>query len=201
MSRSFSGWILPALLAVPVGSSIAAAQGAAPWTSVGSAGTVDEADLPLVQLGTPVAGAVSMRSVIRGAARIRYNVVAVGGVLDGSVALTARFLDRGDGQRVFLQLKEYNLHTGLTTTLLTLDSDTLAAAPTFQVHSVGVNNCRPPFTNLNFADNAYFVDAVLSRFFPRPDVDPPPAFFSLVEPDSTGPALAQVRIEKPVCIE
>jgi hypothetical protein len=197
MSRTLSGRILPTLLAVSVGSSTAA-QVPAPWTSVGSAGTVDEADLLVVQLGTPVPGAVSMRPVFRGVARIRYNVVAVGGVLEGPVILRARFLDRSDLQRVFLELKEYNLVTGLTTTLLTLDSDSYAAAPAFQVQSVG--GC-PPFARLNFAENAYFVDALLSRFPPRPGVVPPPSTAALVEPAGTGPALAQVKIEKGECNE
>jgi hypothetical protein len=190
------------VLVVAAGASSAAAQPAAPWTSVGSAGTVDEADLPMVQLGTPVSGAVSIRPVLRGAARIRYNVVAVGGILEDALALRARYLDGNDGQRVFLELKEYNLSTGVTTTLLTLDSDDFPPSPTFQVQSVG-DSCHPPFTTLNFGDNAYFVDAVLSRFFPRPgDVEPPLPFAALVEPEpaSAGPALAQVRIDKGTCI-
>jgi hypothetical protein len=209
MSRTLSQWIVPAVLALSIGASTAAAQAPVPWTSVGSAGTVDEADLLRVQLGTPVPGAVSMGPgpAFRSAVRIRYNVVAVGGVLDGSVGMAARWLDRGDGQRVFLELKEYNLGTGLTTTLLTLDSDAFPAAPAFQTGST--NGCVPPFVTLNFSENAYFVDAVLSRFFPRPGPLEPPttttsAFanaFALAEPDSAGPALGLIKIDRAVCIE
>jgi hypothetical protein len=146
-----------------------------------------------------------MQSVLRGAVSVRYNVVAVGGLLDvAGVTLTARLLDRGDGQRVFLQLKEYNLHTGLTTTLLTLDSDTQPATPGFREQFASTDGCFPPFTSLNFADNAYFVDAVLSRFIPRVGpVDPPTEnapFAALLEPDSAGPALGSLKLDKTDCI-
>jgi hypothetical protein len=206
MSRTLSQLIVPAVLTALIGASTAGAQD--PWTSVGSAGTVDEADLPLVQLGTPIPGAVSMQSVFRGAVHVRYNVVAVGGVLNASgVMLTARLLDRGDAQRVVLQLKEYGLHTGLTTTLLTLDSDStsFSPAPVFQEESVTVGGCDPPFTTLNFVDNAYFVDVTLSRFFPLPVADPPTEnapFFALLEPESPGPALGSIKLEKTgsICI-
>lgn len=56
---------------------------------------------------------------------------------------------------------------------------------------------------LNFGENAYFVDAVLSRFFPRPGPLEPPttSAFALVEPDSAGPALGLIKIDRAVCIE
>jgi hypothetical protein len=194
--------IAPAALTLALGVSTAGAQASAPWTSVGSAGTVDEADLSRVQLCTPVPGAVSLGPgpVFLNAVRIRYNVVAVAGVLDTGVAMTARWLDRGDGQRVFLELKEYNLGTGLTTTLLTLDSDAFPAAPGFQF---GSTDCRGPFPTLNFTENAYFVDAVLSRFFQRVEpVDPPTTTaFALVEPDSSGPALGLIKIDQGGCVK
>src|SRR5213593_3933593 len=66
------------LLAATIGAATVYAQANAPWTTVGSAGTVDEQDLFNVNFGSPVAGAVS---VWGGIARIRYNVVAVEGVL------------------------------------------------------------------------------------------------------------------------
>jgi hypothetical protein len=205
MPRNLAQWIVPVVLTVSIGASTAGAQSADPWTSVGSAGTVDEADLALVQLGTPVPGAVAMGPGLRRAVHIRYNVVAVGGVLNAfGVSMSARLLDRGDGQKVFLQLKEYGLHTGLTTTLLTLDSDNFPAAPSFQEESVSTGGCFPPFTTLNFADNAYFVDVVLSRFFQRaPVVDPPKTIVPLALPepaDSSGPALGSIKIQRADCI-
>ena len=205
MSRTLSRLIVPAVLTVLIGASNAGAQ-AAPWTTVGSAGTVDEADLALVQLGTPIPGAVSMQSVLKGVVHVRYNVVAVGGVLNlPGINMSARYLDRGDGQRVVLQLKEYNVFTGLTTTLLTLDSDKFPSLPVFQQQFVSTDNdCRPPFTTLNFGENAYFVDVTLSRFFPLPVPPDPPKenapFRALWEPDSPGPALGSIKLDAPICI-
>jgi hypothetical protein len=189
-------------IAAWMGASPVAAQEAA-WTTVGSAGTVDEEDLLLVQLGTPVPGAVSMRPVLRGALNVRYNVVAVNGLLgEATLVLTARYLDRGDGQRVFLELKEYNLNTGLTTTLLTLDSDAFPASDQFQTQSVGCEGV--PFTNLDFSQNAYFVDAVISKFFPfpRPPIEPPvnQQRLSIVEPASSGPALGIIKLDREPCL-
>jgi len=194
---------LPVFLAVLIGAPPVAAQSSDAWTSVGSAGTVDESDLLLVQLATPVPGAVSMRPVFRGTVHVRYNVVAVGGVLNANgVSLTARLLDRGDAQRVVLSLKEYGLHTGLTTTLLTLDSDSFSPSPVFQEENVFNGGCTPG-PALNFADNAYFIDVTLSRFFPLPvgPVGPPVnSTFALVEPEGTGPALGLIKLERSGCI-
>ena len=185
-------------------SSLPVAAQEAPWTSVGSAGTVDEEDLLLVQLGTPVPGAISMRP-LRGAVNVRYNVVAVPGVLGEteSLVLTARYLDRGDGQRVFLELKEYNLGTGLTTTLMTLDSDAFPPSDQFQVQSVGCSGVS--FNMLDFTQNAYFVDVVISRFFlfPRPPIDPPvnnQQRLAIVEPTSPGPALGIIKLDREPCL-
>ena len=205
MPRTLSPWIVPAVLAVSIGASTAAAQVAAPWTSVGSAGTVDEADL--AARPARYAGSGSRLHGARvGPPQRRAHPLQRGGG-GGSPrwppsAMTARWLDRGDGQRVFLELKEYNLGTGLTTTLLTLDSDEFPAAPTFQFGST--NGCKPPFVTLNFAENAYFVDAVLSRFFQRVEpVDPPTTttFFTLAEPDSSGPALGLIKVDQGGCIK
>jgi hypothetical protein len=163
---------------------------------------VDEGDLLLVQLGTPVPGAISIRPVFRGALNVRYNVVAVSGLLgEETLVLTARYLDRGDGQRVFLELKEYGLNTGLTTTLMTLDSDAFSPSDQFQVQSVGCVGV--PFTMLDFTQNAYLVDVVISRFFPlpRPPVEPPVnQAFAIVEPASPGPALGIIKLDREPCL-
>ena len=182
---------------------------AAPWTTVGSAGTVDEADLLTVLLGSPVPGAVALRpgfGIRPVGVRIRYNVVAVDGVLGASgLALTSRFLDRGFGERVLVEFKEYGLQTGLTTTLLTLDSNAFAGSPAFQVQAVSTPvgpDCAPLFPPLNFAENAYFMDVLLSRsFLDRPPIDPPVVLFSTPEPaNSIGPALGIIKLGNPECL-
>ena len=194
------------------GSAVWAQEQPAPWTTAGSAGTVDEADLLRVLLGSPVPGAVALRPGgfgIRGTAvRIRYNVVAVQGVL-GTVGMTlkSRFLDRGDGERVIVEFKQYGLNTGLTTTLLTLNSNLFTGSPTFQVQQVQTAigpGCVPFFTPLNFAENSYFMDVTLSRRrFDLPPVEPPIAvFLAIPEPPSNGPALGMIKLESAsFCIE
>jgi len=208
------GSVLFAIVALLMGGpAVRAQEQSPPWTTAGSAGTVDEADLLRVLLGSPVPGAVALRPGgfgIRGTAvRIRYNVVAVRGVL-GTVGLTltSRFLDRGDGERVLVELKQYGLNTGLTTTLLTLDSNLFAGSPTFQVQQVQTaigSGCVPLFfTPLNFAENSYFMDVTLSRrLFDLPPVEPPIAvFLAIPEPPSNGPALGMIKLESiSFCIE
>jgi len=196
---------MPVLLAVSVGAPPAQAQtDDAPWTSVGSAGTVAESDLLIVQLGKPVPGAVSMRPVPHGTVHVRYNVVAVAGAVHTQgLSLFARYLDRGPLERVVLRLKEYNVTTGLTTTLLTLDSDSFAADTVFQGQSVATDGCNPPFAMLDFIDNAYFVDVELSRFLLKvpPSPEPPSAAaFALAESATLGPALGLIKIEHAPCI-
>ena len=211
-ARILPGSILLVMVALLSGPGVGAQEQPAPWTTAGSAGTVDEADQPRVLLGSPVPGAVAMRPGGFGprgtAVRIRYNVVAVQGVL-GTVGLTltSRFLDRGDGERVIVEFKQYGLNTGLTTTLLTLDSNTFAGSPTFQVQQVQTAigpGCVPFFTPLNFAQNSYFMDVTLSRsLFDLPPVEPPIALFlAIPEPASTGPALGMIKLESTAfCIE
>jgi hypothetical protein len=195
--------VLPVILAVSIGASPSAAQSVDdPWTTVGSAGTVDEADLLVVQLGTPVPGAVSLRPglpLLGRTAHIRYNVVAVRGILGtNGLGLSVRFLDRGDVQRVVVRLKEYGLNTGLTTTLMTLDSDAFAPSNSFQVQRIQTTVCDRPFTTLNFVENAYFMDVELSNLSQlRPPIDDPPVAttFALVEPAGLGPALAIIKLD------
>lgn len=207
------GSVLFAIVALTGGSAVwAQEERPSPWTTVGSAGTVDENDLLRVLLGSPVPGAVAMRPGgfgIRGTAvHIRYNVVAVQGLLGTSrMTLTSRYLDRGDGERVVVEFKEYGLNTGLTTTLLTLDSNTFAGSPTFQVQQVQTAtgpDCVTFFTPLNFVENSYFMDVTLSRsLFDVPPVEPPIALFlGIPEPPSNGPALGMIKLETTsFCIE
>jgi len=173
--------IVASLVAGLVGVATAQAQSDAPWTTAGSAGTVDERDLLNVALGSPVAGAVS---VWAGTVHIRYNVVAVAGVLrGGGFTMTARFLDHGASERVVLNLKQYALATGATTTLLTLDSDTFAPSNSFRVENAATN-CVP---TLDFVNNSYFVDVEITKTFVRP----------IETPFSPRPALAMIRLSNP----
>jgi hypothetical protein len=131
---------------------------AKPWTSVGSAGTVDEADASLVSYNQGIA-TIAAGAAVGTSVDIRYNVVAVDGVFGGEgIALVARFRDAGATERVILRLKRYSLVNGATQTLLTLDSNVYPASAAFQTRSVGT--CSADF---DFANNGYFVEAQLIR--------------------------------------
>jgi hypothetical protein len=182
-TRRLSTLGLSILLAGLVGVSTVRAQepASAPWTTVGSAGTVDEAHLSNVALGSPVSGAVSISAA--GTVNIRYNVVAVAGVLGGNgLTLTARYQTSpaplensplfspmfffpgfGTPGQVIVRLMKYNLTTGVVTNLLTLDSNSFPQASGFQVQSVATSACVPPFTTLDFVNNSYFMDVALIK--------------------------------------
>jgi hypothetical protein len=129
--HSIAGLVCQALLvaALAAGPGAPAFADAVPgmyWTSVGSAGTVDEADVAVVLLdGAAASHAAAFGRIVR----IRYNVVAVDG-LSGAVmiVLAANFTDTGSPSQVLLTLKRHSFETGATESLLTLNSDTFAGS-------------------------------------------------------------------------
>jgi len=137
-----------------------------PWTTVGSAGTVDELDTQRVVLDRGIVS-LALNSPVGTLANIRYNVTAVTGVHDG-IRLIARFRDNGNA-RVTLRLREVDVKTGLTRTVLVLDSNDFAPSDAFQVQAVPGDSCDAS-TKLRFASDdgdplgghAYFVDAALT---------------------------------------
>ncbi|WP_020409244.1 hypothetical protein [Hahella ganghwensis] len=137
------------------------AMAASPWTSVGSAGVVDEADLSEFYMSAGFAG-ILLSAPANATVTLRYNVTATADLENGGVnkRLSARFRDNGPGARVRLYLREYNFLTGVTNTLLTLDSDAVAPSGSFQTHTVS-DGCYS--TSFNFSRNAYYVEAILSR--------------------------------------
>ena len=146
--------VVSALVSAPV----AAIAQAKPWTSVGSAGTVDEADTGIVTFNQSIA-AISAAAAVGSSLDIRYNVVAVDGVFGGDgIALTGRFRDTGAAERVILRLKRYSLVNGVTQTLLTLDSNTFPPSAALQTRTVGVCD-----VGLDFFNNVYFVEAQLIK--------------------------------------
>jgi hypothetical protein len=133
---------------------------AKPWTTVASAGTVDEADLNKVNYSEAVAR-LNLAVPANSSATIRYNVVAVDGLVDAGgdgYSLAVRFRDNGQSEHVLVRLKAVDLNTGLVTTLMTLDSNAFPPNAAFQLRSVPV--CWPNW-GFNFNRNAYFVEAIL----------------------------------------
>ncbi len=150
------------------------------WTSVGSAGTIDEASTSkLVMNGSYIsfpeilsplptdtfepaerlsAAAAPLETVT---ATVRYNVVATDGLFENGayLGMRARIRDDGDRAQVVLRLYEINIDTGVTSLVMTLDSNTFTASNNYQTvgASVFVGN------RINFQQNAYFVEATLTK--------------------------------------
>jgi hypothetical protein len=137
---------------------------------VGSTGTVDPNSTNLVKY---INGRVELRkdAPVGAVAFIRYNVLPV---RDLATDLTdieyrvfaARFLDNGAGH-VFLSLKQVNLSTGVTTTLMTFDSNASSPSASYQEGNTPGN---PTFNftwadseAFNPSDSVYYVEAQLSR--------------------------------------
>jgi hypothetical protein len=158
--------LLQLLLAiVTVIASVSAA--AAQCTSVGSAGTVDGADVAEFETAGPqmrVRGTATLPATVV----IRYNVVSVNGMTggDGAITMYVRYLDNATGARVLSVLKQVNIQTGVITTMLTLDSNDFAPDSDFQTQ--GVDRCAV----FNFTQNAYFIETTLTKSTPaaRPRV-------------------------------
>jgi hypothetical protein len=139
-------------------------------TWVGSTGTVDPNSTNLVKY---INGRVELRNdaPVGSVAFIRYNVLPVRDLAADLASLEyrvfdARFLDDGAGH-VFLALKQVNLSTGVTTTLMTFDSNLSAPNASYQRNNTPGN----PEFNFTWADSdgfdpadcVYYVEAQLSR--------------------------------------
>jgi hypothetical protein len=178
--------------------SSARAQQSQPWTSAGAAGTVDQASLPFVAYGNPLPvlagntddiGAVSVQPFAPRTVRVRYNVVSVPGILGNNVelTLTARYLSASAGDHVLVTLKQYNLASGATTTLLTLDSASFPPSPDFQVQTSAPTSCEA-FNGLDFVNNSYYVQLEMRKPAPAGPFFPPNVAFG------PRPALGMVQL-------
>lgn len=131
------------------------------WTTVGSAGTVDEADLGIVNISgdhTAVRGDVDSSTV-----DIRYNVVAVDGVFGGErnmKTMTVRFVDNGDHARVVVELRELDLVSGSFRTLAELDSNEFPPHFQAQAREIGFNCGDKEF---DFANKVYYIAVKLVK--------------------------------------
>ena len=162
-NRKFMHFVLVAILVLAAPLSVSADNPfAKPWTTVASAGTVDEADLNKINY-TEATARMNLAVPANSSAVIRYNVVAVDGLADAGGDgnfLRVRFRDNGQDERVIVRLKSVEIATGIVTTLMTLDSNAYAPNVLFQTQSVGV--CAPTW-GFNFNRYAYFVEATLLK--------------------------------------
>ena len=141
------------------------------WTTVGSAGTIDEADTgKLVLQGSTVAFPELSTTTQQSAfavgfpletvtAVVRYNVVATDGLFEAGthLGMRSRFRDDGNNAQVILRLIEVNIETGASSVVLTLDSNAFTANANYQTQSVATFIG----SRINFQENAYFIEATL----------------------------------------
>jgi hypothetical protein len=155
------------------------------WTTVGSAGTVDEADRAKVtlsgskvQIGTPpppttTSGpgltstpAPQQAAALAGfpqatSAVIRYNVTPVDGIyaFGADAELELRYLDVGVDAQVVVHVIEVDLATATETALVTFDSNTVTPANGYRVQSITA--CGG--SGFDFRRKAYYVEARLTH--------------------------------------
>lgn len=150
------------------------------WTTVGSAGILDESSIGkvffehgVVQMGRPLADPLptTKNAVLPNqtqSAVIRYNVTPVDGLFTlkpqpctggcPSYKLTLRCLDTGNNAQVTANLVEIDMTTGAETIRLTFKST--PTANRYQVQS-GHEDCGPTFS-FDFKRKAYYIEATLT---------------------------------------
>jgi len=170
-------WILLAacFLLFPLGASAETPDSDRYWTTVGSAGTLDEDavgkvffDRAVVQKGNTIVIAPVRQPRADGridgldetdSAVIRYNVTAVDGLFGvKSARMAVRFRDEGKGARVVAQLIEVDVVTGAEVTLLTFDSDDANVPVLSGYHMYDICGGGP----FDFVQKAYYIDATLT---------------------------------------
>jgi hypothetical protein len=152
------------------------------WTTVGSGGTVDEADTRkiffnhgIVQIGRPIApphaaGAArkSAPGVVQSeSAVIRYNVTPVDGLFAPPVPfpssrgtqLRLRYLATGPSAQIIAQLIEVDLAIGSETVRLTFKSTDFPGATGYHVNEKGACDNR----GFDFINKAYYVEVTLTH--------------------------------------
>ena len=122
------------------------------WTTVGAAGTVDKDDLVLYKTDTSK-GVMFFASGITGELNINYNIGAIDTFAYPEFEWLVGFRDNGASARVLLELKRYNIFSGITSTVTTFDSNSFGSSASFRAN----NKCfHHVFDFLNFA---YFINA------------------------------------------
>lgn len=143
------------LLALALAGLAGAAQ-AVPWTSVGSVGALEDADVGEVDFSDGLA-AISNAANDVTLSTLRYNIPALAG-LKGSKSMlwNVRFRDTGADARVRLFLRKYRFD-GSTQGIDTFDSDAYLGNISYQQQQ------RCVTVNWDFDDGAYYIVAQLTR--------------------------------------
>jgi hypothetical protein len=157
MSILSSKSIRQPLLAIAAVLAAGAAQAQSnPWTTVGSAGVVDDADTGIVDF---VAGEARMRgdAAVGSMLNLRYNVVSLPGFSGpGQYLMRARFRDNGAGANVRLDLRRY-ANNGTNSVMATFNSDDYSASSNYQTQA----ECL--LVDWDFSTSAYYIEATLHK--------------------------------------
>jgi hypothetical protein len=143
------------------------------WTTVGSAGTLDQIDLAkvhlfqsIVQLGTdlPIPTQAVSAQVVGAAphfptiqAVVRYNVTPVDGLFSIPDKFRYQLRIRYRGQ-ITAKLMQVDGESGTEAQLILFNSNSFPAKPDFQLQSVSPSNDSPL---LDFINKSYYVEATL----------------------------------------
>ena len=154
------------------------------WTTIGSAGTVDETDVnkvffdrAAVQMGRVLVvatGGSKRRGLVSTSqsAVIRYNVVPTDGLFTRigqcnpgddcpGIALRVRFLDTGAVARVLVRLIEVDMATGQETIRMTFDSNVPSIAPSNNYQEKAKSECGRNW-GFDFKKKAYYIEGTLT---------------------------------------
>ncbi|MEW6733793.1 MAG: hypothetical protein AB1489_20865 [Acidobacteriota bacterium] len=132
------------------------------WTTVGSAGTVNDDDVSNVSLLGGGIAALSNTAPASTTAIIRYNVVAVDGLLvTGFPKMTVRYQDNGANAQVRVCLWEYDFTTPQLTQVLCFDSNDFGSSGSLQTQST--EPCDDAGFSFDFTHKAYYLEAQLIR--------------------------------------
>ena len=143
------------------------------WSSAGSAGTVDVADLGIVAFDKSIVqlkgfDLVTQPLAVQSAlafpvtrAVIRYGVTPVQGVLTGvQLSLRLRYRD-GSGQ-VVAHLIEVDIPSGTETVRITFDSTQPGGTKVIHDNAFQVFNSGDTFGAFDFTNHAYYVELTLT---------------------------------------
>ena len=165
------------VVSVCIAAMMACSAQAQTWAA--STGTVDESSLLTYRFD---GGNAFVRGTNPGRVVLNFNVLPVGDLLvpvtqaccEGR-GLWVRFLDNGNGAQVLVKVKRHNVITGVTTTVLSFDSNAFPPKATFQAPAP---NAPGPLINFSFAtgpfdgsqneggDSVYYIEATLIRSAP-----------------------------------
>lgn len=130
-----------------------------PWTTVGSTGTVDDADISIYSVSGPYLK-IKDDASLPAKLNVRYNVESAAQLLwSDRPGMKIRYKDNNENAHVVLRLIEINLDSGNQTTILYFNSKDYPENNSYQNRFV--SNCYG--SKFDFQKNAYYIEAILTK--------------------------------------